>query len=61
MSKIPVKISDKDAIIEELKRELQDYKNIIDELKDNNKIVYMNCCIYKGIQCTVILQEERET
>ena len=43
MSKTPVKISDKDAIIEELKRELQDYKNIIendkkiiDGLKDNN-------------------------
>ena len=43
MSKTPVKISDKDAIIEEPKRELQDYKNIIendkkviDGLKDNN-------------------------
>ena len=43
MSKTPAKISDNDAIIEELKRELQDYKNIIEndrkvigELKDNN-------------------------
>ena len=43
MSKTPVKSSDKDAIIEELKRELQDYKSIIendkkiiDGLKDNN-------------------------
>ena len=43
MSKTPVKDSDNNAIIEELKRELQDYKNIIendreviDELKDNN-------------------------
>ena len=30
MSKTPVKSSDKDAIIEELKRELQDYKSIIE-------------------------------
>jgi hypothetical protein len=43
MSKTPVKDSDNNAIIEELKRELQDYKNIIendkkviDGLKDNN-------------------------
>ena len=33
MSKTPVKDSDNNAIIEELKRELQDYKNIIENDK----------------------------
>ena len=36
MSKTPAKISDNDAIIEELKRELQDYKNIIE---NDSKII----------------------